>query len=51
MKGSESEEGTQMHNVQTNRFNGARQNESRQAVFQKPGNHNKYGTKKRKARE
>ena len=29
-----------MHNVQMNRFNGARQKESRQARVQKPGNQN-----------
>ena len=34
-----------MHNVQVNRFNGARQKESRQTGFQKPGNQNHYGSK------
>ena len=34
-----------MHSVPINRFNGARQKESRQTGFQKPGNQNLYGTK------
>ena len=34
-----------MHNVPINRFNGARQKESRQTGFQNPGNQNQYGTK------